>query len=223
MLVNPKKKKAKRKTAKRKTARAVTVTVNPKRKRSITERATTAGKKFVRRVARRSASPKRLTVQNAIQTTVMPAAVGAAGSVGVDILLGYMPLQANLKTGPVKHLVKGAAAIGLGMLVDRMGIKAINGRDVAVGAITVALAGAMRDAVQVAAPNLKLGGNDDQLFAYDDTQLFGNDDMGSYLTDDSMGSYLTDDTMDGIDYYGSGMVVDGFDDLEGVGEDEVYL
>ena len=68
--------------------------------------------------------------------TLMPSVVGGAGALALDVVMGVLPLPANLKTGPMAPLVKVAGAIGLGMLASKMVNRRV-GEQIAAGAITV--------------------------------------------------------------------------------------
>lgn len=71
-----------------------------------------------------------------LSNTLMPAAVGGAGALAIDVAMGVLPLPANLKTGPFAPLVKVAGAVGLGMLAGKMVNRRV-GEQLAVGALTV--------------------------------------------------------------------------------------
>ncbi len=49
----------------------------------------------------------------------MPAALGAAGAIALDIAYAYLPLPANLKAGSFAVPVKAAAVLGIGALASR--------------------------------------------------------------------------------------------------------
>lgn len=72
------------------------------------------------------------------------AGIGAVGALGLDILIGYIPLPDVLKTGLPRHAVKIAGALGLGMVAGKvLGQK--TGHAVANGALTVALYGLVKE------------------------------------------------------------------------------
>lgn len=155
MLVNPKARKRRRKTAKRKTVRrrnpAPVISANPrKRKRRV-------ARKTVRSRRRRNPSAR-----GGIMKQAMGATIAAGGALALDAIWGYAPIPVNLKTGPLKHVVKAAGAIGLGMLAG-MVVKKDTANQMATGALTVVMHGAMVDAVNRFAPNVKLGGDDDMI------------------------------------------------------------
>lgn len=172
LLVNPRKRKTRRKIAKK-----------PVKRRSSTTLAAPRKTKTVRR-RRRNPAPRSI-----IRSTVMPAATAAGGALALDVIMGLLPVPATLKTGPLRHVVKGAGAIGMGMAAG-MFVKPETARLFATGALTVAMHDAAREMVGRFMPGVPLAGNDD----YDE---FGFDEMLGYqaggsdaeFADDSLGIY----------------------------------
>lgn len=82
----------------------------------------------------------------------MPAAQGALGALGVDLVTGYLPLPLAVKVSPARHLIKGVLAIGMGMA-----LRGRLGQHMAQGALTVAMHDAAKEAVQMMAPGVQLG------------------------------------------------------------------
>lgn len=70
--------------------------------------------------------------------TLIPSAVGGAGALTLDVLLGVLPVPAQFRTGPMASVVKIAGAIGLGLIATKVGGRKVGGQ-VAAGAVTVAL------------------------------------------------------------------------------------
>lgn len=87
-----------------------------------------------------------------IGAMLKPAAMGAMGALGVDLITGYLPLPLAIKVSPARHLIKGLLAIGIGMVM-----KGNLGRNMAQGALTVAMHDASKEAVLMVAPSLQLG------------------------------------------------------------------
>jgi hypothetical protein len=124
----------KRRSAKR---RASPVAAAPKRRVSKSRRR--AWKISSPRAASRAGRTLRYRRPNPIgflSNTLMPAAVGGAGALAIDVAMGVLPLPATLKTGPFAPLVKVAGAVGLGMLAGKMVNRRV-GEQLAVGALTV--------------------------------------------------------------------------------------
>jgi len=192
MLINPRKRRA------------------TKKRRTVKRRSTTAARRRVStNMRRRRRNPARRGKMN-IMGTVMPAATAASGALALDVVWGYAPIPENLKNGPLRHVVKAAGAIGLGMLAG-MVVKKDTADRFATGALTVTIHSAMREMVAKAAPNVRLGDADE----FDDMGYYGSgvdpDDLGAYIDgmdgdDDFIGANDMDD--------GVGAYIDGTDDLD---------
>lgn len=107
----------------------------PKRRRARTSAvaATAAG----RTLRYRRRNPTGGFVRDAM-AVIVPSAVGGAGALGLDVLLGVLPLPEAMKMGPMRPVVRVAGAIGLGMLVSMVASKQ-TATQVASGAMTVVL------------------------------------------------------------------------------------
>lgn len=81
-----------------------------------------------------------------VSQTLVPSAVGGAGALALDVLLGALPLPASLKTGPMRPVVQVAGAIGLGFAAGVVASRRVAGQ-VASGALTVTLYDIMRRAL----------------------------------------------------------------------------
>ena len=90
-----------------------------------------------------------------LKAVLVPAAYGAAGALAMNIAYGYLSpsLPATLTTGYVPALVKGAAAVGLGMLIGKF-MSRQDGVYATVGGLTVVLLGLVTPMIQSAAPTL---------------------------------------------------------------------
>lgn len=94
---------------------------------------------------------------------ITPALIGAVGAVGVNTFMSrivprILPanMQATFMTGRVRYLTQGLAAIGLGMIAQKVGVKAGTAAKMAEGSLTVTLADAIRDVAGQA--GVQLGG-----------------------------------------------------------------
>lgn len=126
---------------------------NPVRRRRPSYRRRVARRGITKRYAR---NPARMTMRGVVNSVVIPAAQAGAGALALDIAWGYVPVPIEWKTGNLRHIVKGAGAIVLGMLAQQfMGARV--GHNVAMGALTVTFHDAMRDMVAQFAPNIPLG------------------------------------------------------------------
>lgn len=80
-----------------------------------------------------------------IRGALVPGAIGAGGALAVDIVMGYASpyLPAQLQTGWFNIAVKGAAAVGVGMVAGKF-LGRERGRVAMLGGLTVVLYGALR-------------------------------------------------------------------------------
>lgn len=92
---------------------------------------------------------------NGLMAVLKPAGIGAAGALAMSIAYGYLSpqLPSTLTTGYLPVLVKGAAAIGLGMLIGKFMSKQ-DGQYATIGGLTVVLVGAVTPLLTSAAPTL---------------------------------------------------------------------
>lgn len=151
LLINPAKK---RKTSKRKAP--------AKRRRT---RKTPVSKKRVTRrrrkspVARRRRNPiaRRGMGMRLIDNQIIPAAIGASGALVLDIAMGYANRMApNMLTGgPMRHAIKGVAAILIGMGAE-MVVKKRTASEMTKGALTVIMHDVAKETTQQFAPNIPL-------------------------------------------------------------------
>lgn len=210
MLINPRKRRRKakktsaKKRGKRRTMTALQRKYFGKRK---TKRVATVAKKSSKRRRRYSvtatkrrkyrrnpASGGRFNIQSFSRNTLMPSAIGAAGALGLDILMGFLPLPPAMKVGPMRTVVKIAGAVGIGMLAGTF-VKRSTAEQIAAGAITVALYDTLKGVVQVAMPTLQLGEND--IFTEYPSLAYAGagqtvDGMGLYESGEEMGMYVGD-------------------------------
>lgn len=224
MLINPRKRrrKAKKTSAKKRSKRR---TMTALQRKYFGKRRTTRKHKRIATVAKKSHKRRRrsmtkhlsvrrrhkyhhnparglgkFSVQGFAKHTLMPSAIGAAGALGLDVLIGFLPLPPNLKTGPMRSVVRVVGAIGLGMLAG-MVVKKETAANIAAGAVTVTLYDVLKGALQTAMPTLQLGEND--VFTQYPSLAYAGagqvvDDMGMYVGEgnemgeyeDSIGAYV---------------------------------
>lgn len=126
-----------------------------------------------------------LSPMSVVRSTVIPAAIGGAGAVGLDVALAYLPLPDSLKSGLAATAVKLAGAVGLGFLIGKVLKKPDMGRMVSLGAVTVMGYQFIRDQAKTALPTVKgLGGYQD----YVDYRLTADrGTMGAYMSPQPLG------------------------------------
>lgn len=123
---------------------------------------------------------------NFLTNTAVPAAIGAGGALVLDVAFGFLPLPAQLKTGPMAPLVKVAGAVGMGMLASKMVNRRV-GEQLAAGALTVQIYNFAKGML------VKVGG--------------GKIPGLSMYPDGYMGEYVSGDEVPAIGYTDSGMQV----------------
>jgi len=167
--------------------RTETLAVNPRRTRRRTHRRMT----HLRRNPRRSLGMG--SMKGFINSTLVPASVGALGALGTDIVIGYVApyLPASLNSGIALSLVKIAGAVGVGYAAGMfMGRK--YGEEAMAGAITVQLFDIVKGYMQGAMPSLPISGYN----------------MGWVSPAPQMGYYAgTDNAYNGITSPGVGMYI----------------
>jgi hypothetical protein len=201
LLVNPHRrrrrnpKRARRKHHAKAPALIVARRINPRR-RSVRGRA-----RLVRRRAKRAHRAGIAGIKATFVPNLKAGAIGAAGALGLDVLMGALTskftLPPTLQSGWGKYALKIAGAVGVGVL----GSYVLRGRGAALsqGALTVVLHDIAREQLTAAFPSLPMG--EYLTFApvvgYDyQTALPGSTGMGEYLSE-----YVTGN--------GSGVAYDG--------------
>lgn len=211
LLVNPRKRGRRKKTRGRKRRRnpVATLAANPRRRRTYRKRRrnplalSTNPRRRSYRKRRRNPLGK-MKLGNILQDAVLPAATAAGGALALDIILGLLPIPETMKSGPMRHLVKGAGAIGMGMIAG-MVVDSKTAKLFTTGALTVAMHDAGKELVGRFMPTLALGAYeiDDELdmlgyagpgFDPGDTEGMSAYEVGD---DDEMGALsLEDDDLD---------------------------
>jgi hypothetical protein len=203
LLINPRRRKARKTTPARKRAKRRVV----HHRRRTNPIAAAPRKRRVRRhhnpisnITRthRRRSRKRNPIGSDIMGVAMPAFQGALGALGVELIVGNLPLPATLKSGIGSHITKSSAAVALGVIVNKLGLGRQLGNHMATGAMTVAFHDALKGVVNTAMPSLNLAG------------------MGYYNAGDFIG--YQDQAPAGL-----GMYVDGSQSAGSLGEMNEYL
>lgn len=178
-LVNPRRRHKRRRSARRMTAkqlkyfgrrkhrrrsRRTAVAAAPARRRRHSRRRVGLARR-VRRHARRfgratggGVSLRGFNFNQFLRGTLVPSAVGAAGALGVDLMIGYATpyLPATLTSGPFVPLTKIAGAVALGMLAGMVTKDRGTAEHVTAGAITVVAYQWIRDMAKSQFPTLPL-------------------------------------------------------------------
>lgn len=121
-----------------------------------------------------------LSPMTIVRGTVIPAAIGGAGAVALDVALANIPgIPDTLKTGLPATLVKLIGAIGLGWLAG-MAIGRERGRLITLGAVTVMGYQFIRDQGKAMFPTVKGFGSYTDYVDY--TLMQDRGGMGAYMT-----------------------------------------
>lgn len=183
MLVNPKKRRrAKKSTAKKRVSRRRRnpIAGNPAKKR----------RRYSRR--RRNPAGRAMSLNKMLQRSLMPSVTAASGAIGLDLLMGFAPIPDALKTGPMRHLVKGAGAIGLGWLAS-MFVKPDMAQQFTTGALTVTIYSAGKEAINRFMPTIGARLGD---VGYYETEMMGLGYAGAGYS-----PYGLESEISGLGYY----------------------
>lgn len=191
---------------KRNTIRTAPVAKKTKRKRKYKTRAVARVRRKsnpsvrARRSRRYRHNPMRMNSMTGFtKHTLMPSVVGAAGALGLDVILGFLPIPVQFKTGPMRAIVKIAGAVGVGILASNF-MKRETAHQIAAGAITVTLYDVMKGYLQQAMPTLPLSEADVMFEEYPNLSYAGAgqtvDGMDQYVSgmssEDGVGMYVGD-------------------------------
>jgi hypothetical protein len=120
-----------------------------------------------------------------IMRDIVPAGIGAAGALGVDIAMGYVrPMLPAGFSGPlIEPLIKIGGAIGVGYLAGQIMGRRF-GEQVTAGALTVAMYDIIKGFVRQAAPGLL----SEYVGYYDE----GDEQIGWISPAEQVGEYVGD-------------------------------
>jgi len=154
MLLNPRKK---RRTAAQKAATRRLVSFNRGRGRARKRRRNPSPARARRRPARRRSRARGiLGGATGVMDALMPAAIGGAGALGVDVLFGFLPIPPQFKTGIFAPIAKIAGAVAVGWVAGQFATKR-TADQIMVGAITVTVYNLAKGWMQTAMPQIALG------------------------------------------------------------------
>lgn len=151
-----------------------------------------------RAVARRSAPARRRSFRRkrgggiaglgGIMNALMPAAVGGAGALGVDVLFGYLPIPAQFKTGVFAPIAKIGGALAIGWLASNFTTKR-TADQIMVGAITVTVYNLAKGWLQTAMPQIALG---EYVTGYGDPAALGYVNAAQFQADPLIAAHIPD-------------------------------
>ncbi len=145
-----------------------------------------------------------------IMAQLIPAAIGGAGALALDVALSHIPQPDFLNNAYGKLAIRVFGAVGIGMLAGL--VKSNIGRQVTAGALTVVAYNTIRDVVQKVAPQITMGGYMEDSMGYiDPAPRLEGQGMGAYMRASTgapamagMGAYMQPDTSS-MGNYGDGM------------------
>lgn len=166
---------------------------NPRRHHRHVTRLRSNPRRHHRRRTHLRRNPRRMgmgSLRSFMNSTLVPAGVGALGALGVDVMIGYAAphLPASLQSGMMLDLVKIAGAVGVGYVAGMVAGRKF-GEEAMAGAITVTIYDIVKGYVKGAMPSLPLSGNN----------------FGWVSPAPQIGMYVGDDNS----YNGMGMYVSG--------------
>lgn len=143
-----------------------------------------------RRGFRRNPSARGLASM-AFPKLIMPALGIGIGAVGSEIVMGYLPLPAQMKTGAMRHVTKAGVSLAGGYAIAKfLGQKKL-GEMFALGGLVIAAHDVTKELILQFSPGVKFG-----------SAYRGSDGYGQYLPTGGMGYYVAGQTMRRV---GSGM------------------
>jgi len=156
-------------TRRRATRQVAVFRANPVRRRRRRARATFARNPIIRR---RRRSTVRRYARNPIGRRRRSAMAGGAlnfgkmllpaigigiGAVGAEVIMGYLPVPANFKTGVLRHVTKGAVAIAAGLLISKFLKQKKIGNAIALGGVVIAAHDALKEVITARMPAIPFG------------------------------------------------------------------
>lgn len=167
-VVNPKardgakrKKPMARKSARRKAHRAGSRTIvirNPAPKRRKPARARRTTRRYRRNPSARRMGARAMGGALNFGKMFLPAAGIGLGAVGAELILGYLPIPANFKAGPLRQVTKGVIAIAAGMAISKLLRQPRIGNAVALGGLVIAVHDFVKEIAVSRMPALQFGG-----------------------------------------------------------------
>lgn len=169
---------------------------NPSRHRKVKAKRYHARRNPIIRHHRRRRARRNPDTGGMLMRTLFPTMVGAAGAIGTDIAMGFLPLPDTLKTGALRPVVKGVAAVGIGWVAGLLTNKGI-GNKVMAGALTVVIYDTVRSFLLRTVPALPLGQTDEFPVLEFAGSGYPTQDMGAMIpvADGSMGELVDESSI----------------------------
>lgn len=88
---------------------------------------------------------------------LLPAAAIGVGAVGSELVMGYLPIPATLKTGVLRHITKGVVSLVIGWGIANLLKQRKMGEAFALGGLVIAVHDATKEAIVKFMPNAQFG------------------------------------------------------------------
>jgi hypothetical protein len=127
-------------------------------RRNPIRRAVRRTRRRVTRSYRRNPSARRVgAAMGGFGKMLLPAAGIGLGAVGTEVIMGYLPIPANFKTGVMRHVTKGVVGIAAGMLIGKVLRQKRLGNFFALGAVAIAVHDATKEFIASSMPSIAMG------------------------------------------------------------------
>ena len=127
--------------------------------------------------------------------SIVPAVIGAAGAIGTDVAMAYLPLPTQLQSGALNLLARAAVAIGVGYIAG-IAVNKNVGREVAAGGLIVVAYSGLKQALAPTLGQSMKGlsgladfGDYTPAYSYSTNGAVGAG-LGAYMRNPGMGAYM---------------------------------
>jgi len=118
---------------------------------------TTRRRHHARRSYRRNPSRRGGMGGGGFAKMFLPAAGIGLGAIGSEIIMGYLPIPANFKTGVMRHVTKGVVGVAAGFLIGKVLRQKRLGNFIALGAVVIAVHDGVKEFIAAKMPAVHLG------------------------------------------------------------------
>lgn len=132
------------------------------------------GPKTMKKSKRKSSGSRKQMLASVIDAA-KGGAVGGVSALGLDVVMGNLPLPDKLKTGPGGVATRAALSVVGGMAIGHLTKNQKAGRDATVGMLSVTVRDSARSVIQTKFPSVQLGALADlsEAFEGDVSQIHG--------------------------------------------------
>lgn len=117
-----------------------------------------------------------------VMGVLLPGVTIGAGAVGAELLMGYLPIPAGLKTGSMRHVIKAGVSVAAGWAIGKWFNKKA-GEAFALGGVAIAAHDAIKGLIVTAMPGARFGiyTNPDALGYYNAGLVNDASGLGQYI------------------------------------------